>query len=89
MSSYPDESKKKIVRHQRYTRVFNIIALIAVIGMTILSFGYLNKNSAQITTQDASNTSNSMSEEKIIAWFCAGALGYAAFYAIGKNIAEK
>ena len=77
------------MQHQRYTTVFNTIALIAVIGMTILSFGYLNRNSAQITNQDASNTSNSMSEEKIIAWFCAGALGYAAFYAIGKNIAEK
>ncbi len=35
------------------------------------------------------SVSNSMSEEKIIAWFCAGALGYATFYAIGKNIAEK
>ena len=32
---------------------------------------------------------NSMSVERIIAWFGAGAFGYAAIYAIGKNIAEK
>jgi hypothetical protein len=43
----------------------------------------------KLPMQNTSSVSNSMSVEKVIAWFCAGALGYAAFYAIGKNIANK
>ncbi len=32
---------------------------------------------------------NSMSVEKIVAWFLVGTFRYATTYAIGKNIADK
>jgi len=90
MTEYRDPYKKKINYKKFLFNTFNVITSTTVLALIIkFSSGYLRKNLVQITTHDVSSTSKSMSEEKIIAWFCAGALGYAAFYAIGKNIAEK
>ena len=43
-------------------------------------------SSSEIVQTDRSNP---LLRYKVIAWFCAGAFGYAAIYAIGKNIADE
>jgi hypothetical protein len=59
-----------------------------------LSEGNL-KESATPSVNDSSSSilqngnSNSLLGRKVIAWFCAGAFGYAAIYVVGKNIADK
>lgn len=89
MTEYHDPYQKKKDYKKFLFNTINAIASTIVLAIVIWSSnGHLSKHSAQITTQNA-NISSSMSEEKIIAWFFAGALGYAALYAIGKNIAEK
>jgi len=103
MSDYPNRQPKEklLMREEEWQReankkkslminLFGFLVILIFFNLVILFYtNSIFRDSPEFLKQNTSNVSNSMSVEKVIAWFCAGAFGYAAFYAIGKNIAEK
>ena len=68
-----------------------MLSLIFILACSSLGFRGSKIPSAENSSLKIIQTdrSNSLLNNKVIAWFCAGAFGYAAIYAIGKNIADK
>ena len=71
--------------------------LLANVSLIFILIGFtLNLRESKIPSAENSSSkivqndsSSSLLGRKVVAWFCAGAFGYAAIYAIGKNIADE
>ena len=95
-------SNKKIDRmasNKKVNSLSRLLAplLLANVSLIFILIGFtLNLRESEIPSAENSSSkivqtdrSNSLLGNKVIAWFFAGAFGYAAIYAIGKNIADK
>lgn len=86
-------SKKKIDSSLKALTalLFANVSVIFILVAFTLNFGESTTTSSQTSSPNIvpQDNSNSLLSRKVIAWFGAGAFGYAAIYAIGKNIAEE
>ena len=84
--------RMKTISNQKKIAITIAITITIINTLQIIDSATIFHNSPVIADNNniiKSDVSNSLSVNKIIIWFCAGVLGYAAIYTIGKNIAEK
>ena len=87
ISSKKIDSFSKILTALLFANVSVIFILIAfTLNLKESTTSSLNNSSPSIVQN---SNSDSLLGRKVIAWFCAGAFGYGAIYAIGRSISDK